>query len=114
MARRYVVLIMLMVMTVSARVYGGSLTKYLKNINNTTVGVVDAVIFPYLKDGISTSASTSLHLERYHEESNEIIDEEEWYDQYNIRDQSQFLEYSVGNMHIIDPFKCFVINQSNG
>jgi hypothetical protein len=63
---------------------GGSLTKNLKIINNTTPQAVTEVPHPFLKERSFAQPSTPLHLALYHEEMNQIVDEEDWFDRNGL------------------------------
>ncbi|MBN2620293.1 hypothetical protein JXB22_04305 [candidate division WOR-3 bacterium] len=65
-------------------VFGGSLAKNLKMINNATPLGVNEVPHPFVKGGSIVQPSPPLQLALYHEEANLIVDEEDWFDRNGL------------------------------
>lgn len=65
-------------------VFGGSLAKNLKMINNAEPRMIEEVTHPFLDKERTTHASGSLRLELYYSEANRIVDEEDWFDRYGL------------------------------
>jgi len=64
--------------------YGGSLVKNLKAINTTTPIVINEVTHPYTHEELPAHPTNGLVLELYHEEANQIVDEEDWFDRFGF------------------------------
>jgi|GEM_PF-3281233 len=64
--------------------FSDSLVKNLRMINTATPHAINEVEHPYLQAESIESPSGAFHLTLYHKEPNQIVDEEDWFDQHGF------------------------------